>query len=61
MRGCPRAYIHMVKIVLKPCGTLRIVTYHHALQQMFTATHYINTNLMVALSLLQFHSSINIQ
>jgi hypothetical protein len=25
-RGCPIAYIHIVKIVLRPCGTLRVVT-----------------------------------
>jgi len=30
--GYPRVYIHMVDIILKPRGTLRIVIYHHALQ-----------------------------
>ena len=27
--GCPRAYKHMVRLILNPCGTLG--SYHHAL------------------------------
>jgi hypothetical protein len=39
--GYPRVYIHMVDIILKPRGTLRIVIYHHALQPTSTAAHSI--------------------
>jgi len=47
---CLIAYIHMVKNVLKPCGTLKTTTYHHTPQQTFMAAHSIDTNLMVVIS-----------
>jgi len=60
-KRCPRAYILIVKIVLKPCGTLWIITYHHAPQLMFTTAHSINSDPMIALSFWQLHSLISIQ
>jgi hypothetical protein len=30
--GCPRVYIYMVNIVLKPCEILKVVIYHHTSQ-----------------------------
>jgi hypothetical protein len=41
----------MVKIVLKLCGTLRIITYHHVLQLTSKATNSIDADLMVTLPL----------
>ncbi len=50
--GCQKAYIHMVKIVLKLCGILKIATYHHATQPTFTAAHSIDIDLIIIFSLL---------
>jgi hypothetical protein len=40
--GCPKNYIHMVKIVLKSYGILRIVIYHHAPQPTYTEAYFIS-------------------
>jgi hypothetical protein len=50
--GCSKAYIHIVKIVLKLCKTLKIVIYYHAPQLTSTAAHSIDTNPMIVISLL---------
>jgi hypothetical protein len=41
-------YIYMVKIALKLCKTLKIVTYYYTLQSTFVTVHSIDIDLLVA-------------
>lgn len=51
--GCSKSlYIHMGKIVLKPYETLRIVIYYHVPHLTSTATHFIDADPMIVISLL---------
>jgi hypothetical protein len=49
---CSIIYIHMVKTIFKPCGTLMIVTYHKIRQSMSATAYFNSTNPTVPIFLL---------